>query len=312
MATTPEPSSRTFAVVSSGQDLWLWRQDARQLAVEAGIPVAEVDWLLQEVAGLDPLSLRLESFKARSHIELRYPLSVLTQLWQRRLCDRLPVQYLVGITPWRRFSLHLSPAVLIPRPETEYIIDLAVSATGQSQTPHLDAGDWADLGTGSGAIALGLAEVFPHGTIHAVDYSTDALAIAQLNAQQLGFESNIHFYQGSWFSPLAALKGQLSGIVSNPPYIPRDELQQLQPEVRDHEPLMALDGGIDGLDCIRHLINMSPDYLRPGGVWIIEMMAGQGDTVAQLLHQQGRYYQIQIIPDLAGIDRFALAYRHSN
>ncbi|MFP4121526.1 MAG: peptide chain release factor N(5)-glutamine methyltransferase [Coleofasciculus sp.] len=310
MATTPEPSSRTFTVVS-GQDLWLWRQQSKMSAREAGISVAEVDWLLQEVAGLDPLSLRLESFKARSHIELRYPLSVLTQLWQRRLCDRLPVQYLVGITPWRRFSLHVSPAVLIPRPETEYIIDLAVSATGQSQTPHLDAGDWADLGTGSGAIALGLAEVFPDATIHAVDYSSDALAIAQLNAQQLGFESRIQFYQGSWLSPLAALKGQLSGIVSNPPYIPRDELQQLQPEVRDHEPLMALDGGMDGLDCIRHLINTSGDYLRPGGVWIVEMMAGQGDTVAQLLHQQGRYCQIQIIPDLAGIDRFALAYRQS-
>ena len=308
MATTPEPSSRTFAVVS-GQDLWLWRQDARRSAVEAGIPVAEVDWLLQEVAGLDLLSLRLESFKARSHIKLRYPLSVLSQLWQRRLYDRLPVQYLVGVTPWRRFSLHVSPAVLIPRPETEYLIDLAVSAAGQSSTPQLDAGHWADLGTGSGAIALGLAEAFPDATIHAVDYSSDALAIAQLNAQQLGFESRIHFYQGSWFSPLAAVKGQLSGIVSNPPYIPTDELQQLQPEVRDHEPRMALDGGIDGLDCIRYLINTSGDYLRPGGVWIIEMMAGQGDTVAQLLHQQGRYCQIQIIPDLAGIDRFALAYR---
>jgi release factor glutamine methyltransferase len=308
MATTPEPSSRTLAVVS-GQDLWLWREDARRLAVKAGIPVAEVDWLLQEVAGLDPLSLRLESFKARSHIELRYPLSVLTQLWQRRLCDRLPVQYLVGITPWRRFSLNVSPAVLIPRPETEYLIDLAVSAAGQSATPQLDAGQWADLGTGSGAIALGLAEAFPDATIHAVDYSRDALAIAQLNAQQLGFESRIQFYQGSWFSPLAALKGQLSGIVSNPPYIPKDELKRLQPEVRDHEPLMALDGGIDGLDCIRHLINTSPDYLCPGGVWMIEMMAGQGNTVAQLLHQQGRYCQIQIIPDLAGIDRFALAYR---
>lgn len=307
MATTPEPSSRTLAV--SGQNLWLWREEARRSAVEADIPVAEVDWLLQEVAGLEPLSLRLESFKARSHIELRYPLPVLTQLWQRRLYERLPVQYLVGITPWRRFSLNVSPAVLIPRPETEYLIDLAVSATGQSATPQLDAGQWADLGTGSGAIALGLAEAFPDATIHAVDYSSDALAIAQLNAQQLGFDSRIQFYQGSWLSPLASLKGQLSGIVSNPPYIPRDELQQLQPEVRDHEPLMALDGGIDGLDCIRHLIRTAPDYLRPGGVWIIEMMAGQGDTVAQLLHQQGRYCQIQIIPDLAGIDRFALAYR---
>lgn len=293
----------------SGQDLWVWRQEARRLAVDAGIPVVEVDWLLQEVAELDRLSLRLESFQARSQIQLYYPLSELTQLWQRRLYDHLPVQYLVGVAPWRHFSLNVSPAVLIPRPETEYLIDLAVSAVGESPIPELNSGHWADLGTGSGAIALGLAEVFPHGTIHAVDSSGDALTIAQLNAQQLGFDSQIKFYQGSWFSPLRTLKGQFSGIVSNPPYIPSSELEQLQPEVCKHEPHLALDGGVDGLECIRHLIQAAADYLRPGGIWLIEMMAGQGDTVAQLLHQQGEYSQIQIIPDLAGIDRFALAYR---
>ena len=295
--------------VVTGLALWQWRLEARQSASEAGVSVTEVDWLLRELAGLDTLALRLESFREQSQIELRYPLSVLSQLWQRRLQERLPIQYLAGTTPWRNFSLTVSPAVLIPRPETEYLIDLAVEAVKHSPTSDLELGDWADLGTGSGAIALGLAAVFSHATIHAVDSSAAALAIAQLNAQQLGLIERVRFYQGSWYSPLTAFKGQFSGIVSNPPYIPSHSILTLQPEVRDHEPHLALDGGSDGLDCIRHLIDNSPDYLRPGGVWLIEMMAGQGDTVAQLLHAQGSYSQIQILSDLAGIDRFALAYR---
>ena len=293
----------------SGVALWQWRQDARKSAIEVGVPTAEVDWLLTEVVGLDSLTLRLESFKERSQIKLPYPLSVLSQLWDRRLHERFPIQYLAGVTSWRHFRVNVSPAVLIPRPETEYLIDLVVQAVKNSPTPNLPSGHWADLGTGSGAIALGLAEVFPAASIHAVDYSADALAIAQQNAQQLGFTQRIQFYQGSWWEPLYALKGQFSGLVSNPPYIPSDLVQQLQPEVRYHEPHLALDGGSDGLDCIRHLIETSPNYLRPGGVWLIEMMAGQADTVTQLLQQQGSYCHIQIVPDLAGIDRFALAYR---
>jgi release factor glutamine methyltransferase len=278
--------------------------------MEAGVPTAEVDWLLQEVAGLDPLALRLESFKERSLLELQYPLPVLSQLWHQRLHDRLPIQYLARVTPWRHFQLKVSPGVLIPRPETEYLIDLAVEAAINSPTSNLASGHWADLGTGSGAIALGLAEVFPTATIHAVDCSADALAIARENAQQLGFAQRIQFYQGLWWEPLGTLKGQLSGMVANPPYIPSSLIQELQPEVRNHEPLLALDGGTDGLDSIRQLIATSPDYLLPGGVWLIEMMAGQADTVAQLLHKHGSYRNIQIIPDLAGIDRFALAYRN--
>ena len=295
--------------VVSGLALWQWRQEARKSAASAGVPMAEVDWLLVEVAGLDPLALRLESFKERVQIELRYPLSVLSQLWHRRLHERSPVQYLAGVTPWRHFSLTVSPAVLIPRPETEYLIDLAVDAVKNSPTPNLGSGHWADLGTGSGAIALGLADTFKGATIHCVDCSAAALAIAQQNAQQLSLQKRIQFYQGSWWEPLDALKSQFSGMVSNPPYIPSSLVQELQPEVRDHEPHLALDGGSDGLDCIRHLIETSPDYLQPGGVWLIEMMAGQSDTVVQLLHRQGSYSHIQIFSDLAGIDRFALAYR---
>ncbi|MEH2135993.1 peptide chain release factor N(5)-glutamine methyltransferase [Nostoc sp.] len=290
-------------LIVSGLQLWQWRNAALKASIATDVPPREVDWLLLEVAGLDRLSLRLESFKDWPQIHLQLSLEELDRLWQRRLSDRLPVQYITGVTPWRNFKIAVSSAVLIPRPETECLIDLALAAANGV------SGHWADLGTGSGAIALGLADVLPKATIHAVDYSLEALAIAQINAQNLGFADRIKFYQGSWWEPLAFLKGQFSGMVSNPPYIPTSTLPTLQPEVVNHEPHLALDGGGDGLDCIRHLIEISPSYLQPGGVWLIEMMAGQADAVGKFLQNQGSYHNIQIHADLAGIERFALAYK---
>ncbi|MGK7881434.1 MAG: peptide chain release factor N(5)-glutamine methyltransferase [Crocosphaera sp.] len=293
----------------SGLELAQWYHWAKQEAIAAEISPSEVDWLLQAVTSLDSLSLRLGLFKERSQIPLKYSLSELTQLWQRRVKQRVPLQYLVGITPWRRFSLKVSPDVLIPRPETELIIDFAVHAAKQSPNPDLIFGHWVDLGTGSGAIGLGLGDSFPEATIHAVDTSSKALTIAQENALKEGFSSRINFYQGSWWSPLQQLKGQVSAMVSNPPYIPTGLLSQLQPEVKEHEPILALDGGNEGLEAINHLIDTSPDYLVSGGIFLVEMMAGQGEQVKRLLEASGHYQSIQILPDLAGIGRFALAYR---
>ncbi len=300
----------------SGQALSEWRMLARQQAIAADIAIEEVDWLLQDLAGLDRPSLQLQTFRDKTDLRLKLPLSELTALWQRRLNDRIPIQYLTGIAPWRQFLLNVSPAVLIPRPETEYLIDLAIAAIKASPNSQLSPsllshGHWADLGTGSGAIALGLATAFPEAVIHAVDRSAAALAIAQSNARQYNLTERIQFYEGSWLQPLEQLKGKLSGIVANPPYIPSAMVPALQPEVAQHEPHLALDGGADGLDCLRHLIATAPDYLQPGGIWLVEMMAGQAIAAAELLHQQGSYCEIQIYPDLAGIDRFALAYRAS-
>jgi len=103
------------------------------------------------------------------------------------------------------------------------------------------------------------------------------------------------------------LRGKISGAISNPPYIPTEAIADLQPEVVKHEPHLALDGGEDGLQCIRHLIETSPQYLHSGAIWLVEMMAGQGEMVAVMLEQQGSYRNIKLLPDLAGIDRFALA-----
>lgn len=287
--------------VVTGLNLWEWQQQAKASAIAAHISPNEVDWLLQELAGLDRLSLRLELFKTQPSMALKVSLEELTQLWQERIEHRVPVQYLVGRTPWRDVELEVSPAVLIPRPETELLIDFAIALS----TPEARTGHWADLGTGSGAIAIGLAKAFPEATIHAVDQSCEALAIAQKNAQVLGL-SNIQFYQGSWFEPLGHLKGKLSAMVSNPPYIPSQMVLELQPEVTLHEPHSALDGGTDGLDCIRELVAIAIDYLVPNGLWMIEMMAGQAEPVKALLAQQG-YQPIEIRNDFTGIGRFAIA-----
>jgi release factor glutamine methyltransferase len=291
----------------SGQELWLWYLQAKQQAIASHLSPTEVDWLLQEVAGLSRLELRLETFQMRSSIALKLPLAELEQLWQRRLEEHLPVQYLVGVTPWRYFQLQVSPDVLIPRPETEYLIDLVAQAIREH--PELMMGNWVDLGTGSGAIAIGLADLLTKAQVYAVDTSYAALQIAQKNAQNLGFTDRIKFVKGEWWQPLETLRGQFSGMISNPPYIPTSLIPQLQPEVAKHEPHLALDGGVDGLDCIRHLVKTAPDYLISGGIWLIEMMAGQAETVQKLLQEQGNYYNIKIYQDLAGIERFALAYR---
>jgi release factor glutamine methyltransferase len=278
---------------------WEWYDRSQQQAISAQISSVELDWLLDRVAGIDKLSLRLRRVNIEPSV-----LQKLDNLWQQRLRDRLPVQYLAGETSWRDLELLVSPAVLIPRPETELLIDLVQEHCDRHQ---IKSGEWVDLGTGSGAIALGLATTLPEANIHAVDRSVEALAIAQQNSQRCGLEGRVKFYHGNWFEPLAALKGKIAGMVSNPPYIPSAEIAGLQPEVRDCEPRLALDGGMDGLDAVRHLIATAPSYLIAGGYWVVELAIGQAPIVANMLAEVNCYSHIQIQGDRAGIERFVSA-----
>ncbi|MDB9395775.1 peptide chain release factor N(5)-glutamine methyltransferase [Microcystis aeruginosa] len=288
----------------SGQELSQWRQQAIADLAQAQLSPKEVDIFLQAVTDLDTLSLRLQSFREREKIPLSYSWSEITKRWQKRLKARVPLQYLLESVVWRNFTLKVSPEVLIPRPETELLIDI-VGETVRGD----DVGIWVDLGTGSGAIAIGLASILTKAEIYAIDYSQTALAIAKENIINTGFADRIILKQGSWWTPLEKWKGQISGMLSNPPYIPSAEILDLQIEVREHEPRLALDGGEDGLTALRYLVATAPDYLRSGGLWLVEMRAGQGEKVAQMLENQGNYRQIQIINDLAGFDRFVLAER---
>ena len=288
----------------SGQELSQWRQQAIADLEQAQLSPKEVDIFLQAVTDIDTLSLRLQSFREREKIPLSYSWSEITKRWQKRLQARVPLQYLLESVVWRNFTLKVSPEVLIPRPETELLIDI-VGETVRGE----DGGIWVDLGTGSGAIAIGLASILTKAEIYAIDYSQTALAIAKENIIKTGFADRIILKQGSWWTPLEKWKGQISGMLSNPPYIPSAEILDLQIEVREHEPRLALDGGEDGLTALRYLVATAPDYLRSGGLWLVEMRAGQGEKVVQMLENQGNYRQIQIINDLAGFDRFVLAER---
>ena len=290
-------------IITTGRELWQWRSWALDLADAYQVTAYEVDWLLQAVADVDRLTLRLQSIDDNGLVKISLPLDRLSTLWLARINDRQPVQYLVGKTFWRDFELLVSPAVLIPRPETESIIDIAVAASNRFQ----QQGVWVDLGTGSGAIAIGLAKTLPDATIYAVDCSPAALNIAQLNATTLKAIDRINFSQGNWWSSLEHLQGKVAAMLSNPPYVPSATVLQLQPEVVAHEPHLALDGGDDGLAAIRILVDTAPEYLLPGGIWLVEMMSGQGAAVRDRLVAQGDYTNIEIITDLAGLDRFVLA-----
>ena len=292
-------------VAVSGEALYQWRLQAQTEAQKVDVPLYEVDWFLQGLSSLSQSELSLGLYRDQTAVSIKHSLAWLTQQWQRRMTDRVPVQYLVGETPWRDLMLTVTPDVLIPRPETELVVEV-VQAWVERQDQTLEPQVWADLGTGSGAIAIAIAKAFSGSKVLAVDLSSEALAIACQNAQRNGVK-NLEFYQGSWFEPLTNWHGKLSGVVTNPPYIPSQVVLDLEPEVTHHEPHQALDGGNDGLDDIRLIINQAPRYLKPGGLWLTEHMQGQAQTIAALLAAEEVYREIQIHPDLAGIERFVSA-----
>ena len=289
----------------SGQDLFTWIEFATQQARENNIDSKEIELIITELTSIDSLSYKLTDYKTQAQIETRISQTQLNQLWQQRIEQRCPIQYLIGECHWRNYSFTVTPDVLIPRPETELIIDLAQDIARQNS--HIHQGKLLDLGTGSGAIAISLADTFPHSQVYAVDVSSQALQIAQQNAQKYHLHSRIKFAHGSWFEPIKTQKKAFSLIVSNPPYIPSSVVLKLQPEVVNHEPKIALDGGKDGLEDIRKIINLAPQYLQTHGFLILEMMAGQGKKVQQILTENGNYQRIEIIHDFAKLDRFVMA-----
>ncbi len=300
-----ENKSHSFSV--SGQALWEWWQWACTCIPETEKTSgrAELKTFLLAFSNLMPLDLTLQTYIHSPTIPLRLPLAELSRRWQQRWQARIPLQYLLGRAYWRDLELTVSPSVLIPRPETEELLDwVAQWVPSQQQQGH-----WLDLGTGSGAIALGLARLWLQVHVHAVDKSAAALAVAQENIARYGLRDRIHCYQGSWFEPVTHLKGQVQGILSNPPYIPTAMLATLQPEVRYHEPHLALDGGNDGLVAVRQLVQTAPEYLLPQGWLFIELMAGQGEAARAIAYTTGAYQQVQLLPDLNQQDRFLVAQR---
>lgn len=219
----------------------------------------------------------------------------------------VPLAYLLGTVGFHNLELKVDRRALIPRPETELLVNLALEwlETSSGFRPRV-----LDLGCGSGNIALALVREFPNCDIFASDISPPAIDLARENAEELGLASGIDFRLGDLFEPWADRStGEFDLIVSNPPYLTRAELEGAPREVRDHEPRPALDGGEDGLAIVRRLIGESPGHLRPGGRLLMEIGSGQGREVLDLLRAGGHFKDCEVFQDLAGRDRVAAASR---
>lgn len=231
------------------------------------------------------------------------------RLLQRR-AKREPLQYITGVREFWSLEFQVTPDVLIPRPETEILVETVLqllSPVSSLQSPI--SSRVLDIGTGSGCIAITLAKELLEAELWAVDISPAALLIARENAQRHGVVERIHFLQGDLFAPLNNATPPFDVIVSNPPYIARSALSSLQPEVRMWEPHVALDGGSDGLDFYRRVVKEGQSHLRSGGRLVLELGAGQCPDVQRLIQTQSNLTIETCVQDYAGHERVIVAYR---
>ncbi|OGP94588.1 MAG: protein-(glutamine-N5) methyltransferase, release factor-specific [Deltaproteobacteria bacterium RBG_16_47_11] len=232
----------------------------------------------------------------------------LERLIQRRISGE-PLQYILEHQEFWSMGLKVDNRVLIPRPETELLVEQSLLLLCESRferTPFV-----LEIGTGSGAIAMAMAKERKDAFLVATDLSRDALLLAKENARSAGVQHQIEFVNGDLFEPFRVLKkkGPFDLILSNPPYVNRHEIHSLAKEVKDYEPLMALDGGEDGLEFYRRIISQAPLYLRRGGWILLEVGQGQSLRVSKLMEEGGHFLNPECVPDLSGIERVVKAQR---
>lgn len=248
-------------------------------------PRLDAELLLARVLGVDRMGLYLR-FEEEVRDDQR---AQFRELVKRRAIDRVPVAYLTGVREFWSLEFKVTPEVLIPRPETELLVQ-TVSGLRPSRV--------AEIGTGSGAIASALALELPEVSILAVERSRPALSVARENLEALGVAERVMLVEGDGLGPVGP---GFEVIVSNPPYVPGAEIAELEPEVQ-HEPREALDGGPDGLRLIRELCRDAPSRLVGSGRLVLEVGAGQAPPVSQLMREAGAA-GIETVRDLAGIER---------
>jgi len=256
-------------------------------------PKLDADLLIAHVLGLQRLQLYLDIDRPLSEAQLN---QLRPQV--KRRANREPLQYILGTSNFCGINLKVDARALIPRPETEELIELIRQRVCPTPERILD------LGTGSGAIALALAVMFPGAEVWATDQSTAALQLAQENAEICVSANRIHFRQGSWWEALPAGQ-QYDLIVSNPPYLSEAELQTAAPEVAANEPEIALVSGPDGLNDLRQIIAAADRHLAPGGLIALETGIAQHRELDQLVHATG--LAGQGLSDMSGRPRFYFA-----
>lgn len=275
---------------------------------EAGVsrsPRLDAELLLARTLGVARAELLREPERALTANEA----AELEGLLRRRL-TREPIAYILGHKAFRTIDLEVTRDVLIPRPDTETLVDVAleelkalpIAGPGAEGEPLV-----IDVGTGSGCIALALAAEDPFVRVVATDVDPGALAVARGNAARLGLARRVEFVLSDLFHDVGERPFDI--VVSNPPYIPADEYVALEPNVRDYEPRLALYGGVDGLDFYRRLVPGAALLLRPGGMLAVEVGIGQAEAVAGIMAAAGAFGAPQTRADLAGVPRVVYAHR---
>ena len=263
-------------------------------------PRASAEVLLAHVLSEDRLYLYLNYDQPLDAREL----SAFRKCIKRRLAGE-PNQHITGTQEFWSLPLRVNPNVLISRPETEILVQAALEFAASAHTSI----SIMDLGTGSGAIAIALAREIPGARIVATDLSMVALRLARDNARLNKVAGQISFVRSEMFAAISPHSLEFNLVVTNPPYVSRKEFSELPREIRDHEPLLALDGGVDGLTAIKHIILVTPTILSHAGALIMEMGAGQAESVSTLVRDSQQYEYHRIIKDYSGIDRVLLAIK---
>jgi len=267
------------------------------LLSDAGIPNAENEaiWILEFALGTSRLALRLDGSRTISPGEQ----DRVMELFARRAA-REPLQYILGSQEFCGLEFLVDRSVLIPRPETELLVEQVVQHNFRTWPPII-----ADIGTGSGCIAVAVARALPTAVLYATDRSPAALRVAEHNAARHGVKDRVQFLVGNLLEPLRAqgLEGKVAAVVSNPPYIPDGGLLELQPEVRMFEPRLALAGGMDGLEFHHQLLGSAMEFLAPGGLLVLEVGQGQAGPLSEIAVAHGGYAQAGLVRDAAGIER---------
>jgi release factor glutamine methyltransferase len=303
--------------VTAGAPTWReLREDATHRLQAAKLEGAsrEAWWMVEEVSELRGSELVADEHLPSTAVSVRR----VGAMVERRLAGE-PLQYVLGSWSFRGIELFVDPRVLIPRPETEVTAQVAIDEAGRLGAQVGRRPAWsgtttsyfvADLGTGSGALALALAAELPDAEVWATDCSADALAVARANLAGAGTAATrVRLAEGSWFEALPGhLRGNLRVVVSNPPYVSELEVADLPPEVAWHEPREALVSGATGLEAIEEILRESPDWLEPDGVVVMELDPRRVDAAARLAHEVG-FAEVEAEHDLTGRTRVLVARR---
>jgi release factor glutamine methyltransferase len=274
----------------------------KEKRIESPRLTAEV--LLAHELGMDRVGLYLQFEKPLTEKEL----SGYRDLVRRRVRGE-PLQYVTGVQEFWSMAFEVGPGVLIPRPETELLVEQGLACAKEDRTDEGYLHRLLDLGTGSGIIAVSLAKELPEWDVWATDISTEALHMAQINAEKHGVHGRIRFRQGDLFDAVRGEGRTFAIIVSNPPYVEEEEYGVLPPEVREHEPRTALAGGPGGMTYVARILREAPDFLIPNGWLLVEMAPGQTERAMKIAEETRCYGEARRIRDYSGRHRVVCVRR---